>query len=160
MSLLKEIKKKWIIKKFNLFAGKRKIVNPTPFGALAIAKAKNRKNDIETLTTMVHEYRKWKNMRLRDYSKPWQTRIKKKRAFYKRLAQEFLEVEEFRAEYGDPNHEYIDMYDEMATIDCRSATDSVCFDKWPSYVDYYFSGDEQEAYKNFDYYKLFHERRK
>lgn len=156
MGILKDINKVIKIRKFNLFAGKRKIVNPTPYGALILAKQRGIQEEITNLEEAVRKYRKWKKMKLRDYSKGWRTRIKNERAKFLKIAQEHLEIEEFRQKFGNPNHAYIDMYEEMGSIDCRSDGGSVCYTKWPSYVDYYFSGDETEAYKNFDYYKEFH----
>ena len=133
------------IKKFeiNLTIGKRKYKNATPYAALKFLKWTdidgNHKNLINEFKFFHSEYKKWKSKKLKNYSKAWQTRIKRKREEMEYFAYDF-----FRSISASKSARNTDHLELMGTAYFNDA-DSRWEHLWPWIVRNDFNGNEKEA---------------
>ena len=133
------------IKKFEIHItiGKRKYKNATPYAALKFLKHNNMGREHETLLNdfkFFHsEYSKWKSKKLKNYSKAWQTRIKRKREEMEYFAYDF-----FRSISASKSARNTDHLELMGTAYFNEA-DSRWNTLWPWIVRNDFNGNEKEA---------------
>ena len=133
------------IKKFeiNITIGKRKFRNATPYAALKFLKYNNMGKEHETLLNdfkFFHsEYRKWKSKKLKNYSKAWQTRIKRKREEMEYFAYDFFRS--ISASKSSRNTTHLEL---MGTA-IYNEFDSRWNTLWPWIVKNDFNGNERTS---------------
>ena len=127
----------------NLSIGNRKYKNATPYAALQYLKHNDMGKEHKTLLNdfkFFHsEYKKWKSKKLKNYSKAWQTRIKRKREELKYFAYDFFRS--ISASKTTRNGDHLEL---MGTAYFNEA-DSRWEHLWPWIVRNDFNGNEQEA---------------
>lgn len=133
------------IKKFeiNLTIGNRKFKHATPYAAYRFLKL-NTMGDTQNallndFKSLKNEYRKWKSKKLRNYSKAWQTRIKRKREEL-----EYFAYDLFRSVSASKASRNTDHLELMGTA-IFNDLDSRWKTLWPWIVKNDFNGNEQEA---------------
>ena len=133
------------IKKFeiNITIGKRLYKNATPYAALKFLKLSevdgNNKNLINEFKFFHSEYKKWKSKKLKNYSKAWQTRIKRKRE-----EMEYFAYDYFRSISASKSARNTDHLELMGTAYFNEA-DSRWEHLWPWIVRNDFNGNETAA---------------
>ena len=133
------------IKKFeiNITIGKRIYKNATPFAAYSYLKQnpikEGNNNLLDEFKFFKDEYKKWKSKKLKNYSKAWQTRIKRKREEMEYFAYDF-----FRSISASKSARNTDHLELMGTAYFNDA-DSRWEHLWPWIVRNDFNGDEKEA---------------
>ena len=131
----------------NLTIGNRKYKNATPYAALKFLKHNNMGREHETLLNdfkFFHsEYRKWKSKKLKNYSKAWRTRIKRKREELKYFAYDFFRS--ISASKSSRNTTHLEL---MGTA-IYNEFDSRWNTLWPWIVKNDFNGNEKEALETY-----------
>lgn len=133
------------IKKFeiNLTIGNRKYKNATPYAALRFLKYTdidgNHKNLINEFEFFNSEYKRWKSKKLKNYSKAWQTRIKRKREELEYFAYDFFRS--ISASKSTRNSDHLELMGTAYFNDLDSRWEHL----WPWIVKNDFNGNEKEA---------------
>ena len=134
--------------KINLTIGKRTYKNATPFAALRYLKSKPLNEENKTLIKdfeFFHaEYRKWKSKKLRNYSKAWRTRIKRKIDELEYFADNFLRSE--NAGSSTPNSNHFHLMGDAFFNPLDSRWDHL----WPWIVKNDFNGDDYAALEAYE----------
>lgn len=127
----------------NLTIGKRKFKNATPHAALQFLKHNNMGKEHDTLVKDFKffntEYQKWKSKKLKNYSKAWRTRIKRKREELKYFAYDFFRS--ISASKSTRNGDHLELMGTAYFNDLDSRWEHL----WPWIVKNDFNGNEQEA---------------
>ena len=142
------------IKKFeiNLTIGSRKYKNATPYAALKFLKYNNMGKEHETLLNdfkFFHsEYKKWKSKKLKNYSKAWRTRIKRKLEELEYFAYDFFRSES--ASIASPNSTHFHLMGNAYFNPLDSRWEHL----WPWIVRNDFGGDDREAMEQYEKWVL------
>ena len=142
------------IKKFsiNLKIGKRTFKNATPFAAYSYLKNNPKNVDngllLDQFNNFRNEYKKWKSKKLRNYSKPWRTRIKRKLEELEYFAYDFFRSES--ASIASPNSTHFHLMGNAYFNQLDSRWEHL----WPWIVRNDFGGDEREAMEQYEKWVL------
>ena len=133
------------IKKFeiNITVGKRTFKNATPFAAYSYLKQNPRmegkNNLLDEFKFFKDEYKKWKSKKLKNYSKPWRTRIKRKREEMEYFAYDFFRS--ISASKSARNTDHLELMGTAYFNDLDSRWEHL----WPWIVRNDFNGNETAA---------------
>lgn len=133
------------IKKFeiNITIGKRKFRNATPYSAYQFLKwtdmGGNHKNMMNDFLNLHNEYKKWKSKKLKNYSKAWRTRIKRKREEMEYFAYDFFRS--ISASKSARNTDHLELMGTAYFNDLDSRWEHL----WPWIVRNDFNGNETAA---------------
>ena len=142
------------IKKFeiNITIGKRKFRNATPFSAYQFLKwtdmGGNHKNMMNDFLNLHNEYKKWKSKKLKNYSKAWRTRIKRKLEELEYFAYDFFRSES--ASIASPNSTHFHLMGNAYFNPLDSRWEHL----WPWIVRNDFGGDDREAMEQYEKWVL------
>ena len=131
----------------NITVGKRKFRNATPFAAYSYLKQnpikEGNNNLLDEFKFFKDEYKKWKSKKLKNYSKAWQTRIKRKREEMEYFAYDFFRS--ISASKSTRNTTHLEL---MGTA-IYNEFDSRWNTLWPWIVKNDFNGNEKEALETY-----------
>lgn len=138
--------------KIHIKIGKRTYKNATPFAAYSFIKNNKQYhfdgpvNLLNEFKHFANEYKKWKSKKLKNYSKAWQTRIKRKREEYKYFAYDF-----FRSINANTNVNTVEKehHFELMGTAYFNPIDSRWNTLWPWIVVNIFNGLEEDALKEY-----------
>ena len=142
------------IKKFkiNLKIGKRSFKNATPFAAYSYLKQnpkmEGKNNLLDEFKFFHSEYKKWKSKKLKNYSKAWRTRIKRKLEELEYFAYDFFRSES--ASIASPNSTHFHLMGNAYFNPLDSRWEHL----WPWIVRNDFGGDDREAMEQYEKWVL------
>ena len=137
------------IKKFeiNITIRKRKFKNATPYAAYIFLKHTdidgNHKELINEFKFFHSEYKKWKSKKLKNYSKAWRTRIKRKREEFEYFAYDYFRS--ISASKSSRNTTHLELMGTAYFNDLDSRWKTL----WPWIVKNDFNGNEKEALETY-----------
>ena len=133
------------IQKFeiNITVGKRKFKNATPYAVYSFLKYTdidgNHKELMNDFLNLHNEYQKWKSKNLKNYSKAWRTRIRRKREEFEYFANDYFKS--ISASKSVRNSDHLELMGTAYFNDLDSRWEHL----WPWIVRNDFNGNETAA---------------